>query len=146
MTNGNRRHLPWSFKRQAVERLATSGMPTFRVAAELGLHETARRRRIARRDPPDMGLARRPATPAQGPSPADPAAENARLKRELQRAQMECDMPQRKPRASSGYCPPRRRVDDRDQRRMGRRARLYGAGVTGPHHRSHQAMLPAVAS
>ena len=36
--------------------------------------------------------ARRPVTQAQGPSPADLAAENARLKRELQRTQMERDI------------------------------------------------------
>jgi hypothetical protein len=36
------------------------------------------------------------------PSPADLAAENARLKRELQRAQMERDMPRKKPQSSSG--------------------------------------------
>ena len=38
------------------------------------------------------GSARRPATQAQGPSPVDLAAENARLKRELQRAQTERDV------------------------------------------------------
>ena len=34
----------------------------------------------------------RPTTQAQGPSPADLAAENARLKRELQKAQTERDI------------------------------------------------------
>ena len=33
-----------------------------------------------------------PVTQAQGPSPADLAAKNARLKRELQRAQIERDI------------------------------------------------------
>ena len=38
------------------------------------------------------GPARRPNTQAQGPSPVDLAAENARLKRELQKAQTERDI------------------------------------------------------
>lgn len=116
MASRKRRHFPESFKRQAVERVRTSGLPICRVAEELGVHETVLRRWMARfaggedqasvrwTDGPRHGTgpARRTVTQAQGPSPADLAAENARLKRELTRAQMERDMPRKKPRSSSG--------------------------------------------
>ncbi len=39
-----RRVFPEAFKREAVERVATSGLSAGRVAAELGLHETVLRR------------------------------------------------------------------------------------------------------
>lgn len=35
-----RRLFPESFKRQAADRVANSGLPIVRVAEELGLHET----------------------------------------------------------------------------------------------------------
>jgi transposase len=92
MASKKRRHFRESFKRQAVERVRTSGLPVCRVAEELGVHETVLRRWMARFAEPGTGPARRPVTQAQGPSPADLAAENARLKRELQRAQMERDI------------------------------------------------------
>ena len=100
MASGKRRHFPESFKRQAVERVRTSGLPICRVADELGVHETVLRRWMARFAEPGTGPARRSVTQAQGPSPADLAAENARLKHELQRAQMERDI-LKKPRSSS---------------------------------------------
>lgn len=92
MATTKRRHFPESFKRQAVERVRTSGLPVCRVAEELGVHETVLRRWMTRLAEPGTGPARRPVTQAQGPSPADLAAENARLKRELTRAQMERDI------------------------------------------------------
>ena len=92
MASKQRRHFPESFKRQAVERVSTSGLPICRVAEELGVHETVLRRWMARFAEPGTGPARRFVTQAQGLSPADLAAENARLKRELQRAQMERDI------------------------------------------------------
>ena len=92
MASRKRRHFPESFKRQAVERVRTSGLPVCRVAEELGVHETVLRRWMARFAEPGTGPARRPITQAQGPSPADLAAENARLKRELQKAQTERDI------------------------------------------------------
>ena len=65
-----------------------------RMEGKLGAtaHETVLRRGIRRFDPPVTGPARRPSPQAQGPSPADPAAENARLKRERQKAEMERDI------------------------------------------------------
>ena len=92
MASKQRRCFPASFKRQAVERVSTSGLPICRVAEELGVHETVLRRWMGRFSEPGTGPVRRPVTQAQGPSPADLAAENDRLKRELQGAQMERDI------------------------------------------------------
>ena len=39
-----RRVFPETFKREAVDRVASSGLPVGRVAAELGLNETVLRR------------------------------------------------------------------------------------------------------
>ena len=88
MASNKRRHFPDAFKREAVDRTRTSGLTIVQVAEELGLHETVLRRWIRRFDPSETGAARRP-IPQQGPSPADLAAENARLKRDLQKAQTE---------------------------------------------------------
>jgi len=63
------------------------------VAAELGVHETQLHRWIRQLGKSGTGPVRRPNTQAQGPSPADLAAENARLKRELQKTQTERDIP-----------------------------------------------------
>ena len=41
-----RREFPEAFKREAVERVRTSGMTIIAVAEELGLHETVLRRWI----------------------------------------------------------------------------------------------------
>ncbi|SFQ21637.1 Transposase and inactivated derivatives [Tranquillimonas alkanivorans] len=93
MESKKRRYFPDAFKREAVERARTSGLTIIQVAEELGLHETVLRRWMRRFEPPETGPARRrPVTQAQGPSPADLAAENARLKRELQKAEMERDI------------------------------------------------------
>jgi transposase len=90
MLERKRRVFPDAFKREAVERVRTSGMTIIAVAEELGLHETVLRRWIARFG--GSAVARRP-TPAPGtPSPADLVAENARLKRELHRAETERDI------------------------------------------------------
>jgi transposase len=90
MLERKRRVFPDAFKREAVERVRTSGMTIIAVAEELGLHETVLRRWIARFG--GSAVARRP-TPGPGTSsPADLAAENARLKRELHRAETERDI------------------------------------------------------
>lgn len=92
MESKKRRHFPEAFKRQAVERLETSGLSVSQVAEELGLHETVLRRWVRQFGGAGMGPAQRPVTQATGPSPADLAAENAWLKRELQKAQTERDI------------------------------------------------------
>ena len=72
---------------------ATCAMTLVAVANELGLHETVLRRWIRKHGEPGMGLARRSSTAASsGPSPADLAAETARLKREDARPSMERDI------------------------------------------------------
>ncbi len=92
MERKKRRYFPDEFKRQAVERADTSGLSVMDVAAELGIHETQLRRWMRQFGRSGTGPAWRPITQAQGPSPADLAAENARLKRELQRAKTERDI------------------------------------------------------
>jgi transposase len=81
---------PETFKREAVDRVRTSGLPIVRVAEALGVHETVLLRWITRHAEPASPW--RAATQAATPSPADLAAENARLKRELHRAETERDI------------------------------------------------------
>ena len=92
MEKKKRRYFPHEFKRQATERAETSGMSIMDVAAELGVHETQLRRWIRQFGRSGAGSARRPITQAPSPALADLAAENARLKRELQKAQTERDI------------------------------------------------------
>ncbi len=88
-----RRVFPEAFKREVVERVRTSGVPIVRVAEELGLHETVLRRWISRfGGRTAAGSSRRSTSVPSTPSPADLAAENARLKREPHRAEMERDI------------------------------------------------------
>ena len=94
MGEGRRRRVfPEAFKREAVDRVRTSGMTIVAVAEELGLHETVLRRWLQRHEGTGA-TPRRPAAPTSplGPSPADLAAENARLKRDNARLQMERDI------------------------------------------------------
>ena len=83
---------PEAFKRQAVDRAVTSGLGMQAVADELGLHVTVLRRWVRKDRHAGTVLAQRPITQGPGPSPADLAAENARLKRDLQKAQTERDI------------------------------------------------------
>ena len=76
-----RRVFPESFKREAVDRVAASGLSAGTVARELGLHETVLR--------PWMTQFGAQAT---APSPSDLASENARLRRENERLRMERDI------------------------------------------------------
>lgn len=93
MERRHRRIFPESFKREAVDRVATSGLSAGRVAAELGLHETVLRRWMSQYAPAQAtGTPRRPNTQAAAPSPSDLAAENARLKRDNDRLRMERDI------------------------------------------------------
>lgn len=82
-----RRVFPDSFKREAVERAATSGLSTAMVAAELGIHETMLRRWMLQfplAGEVRAGQERQPAL-SQPVSSADLAAENARLRAEIER-------------------------------------------------------------
>lgn len=89
-----RREFPEAFKRQAVERVRTSGLSNIAVAKELDVHETVLRRWIQRYGETGATPAKRAGVTAAaaGPSPADLAAENARLKRENARLQTERDI------------------------------------------------------
>ena len=88
-TGRRRRTFPDAFKREAAERAKTSGMA---VADELGVHETLLRRWMKAYRQPGAVPVRRQTTQTPGPSPADLAAENARLRRELERARTERDI------------------------------------------------------
>ena len=76
-----RRNFPDSFKREAVDRVANSDLSVGSVARELGLHETVLRRWMTQ-----FGVQ------ASSPSPADLAAEVARLRRENGQLRMERDI------------------------------------------------------
>lgn len=81
-----RRTFTAEFKREAVTLLESSGRPLMQVAAELGIQPSMLRSR--------RGGAPRTAattTPPE-PSPAEQAAEIARLKRELDRTRQERDV------------------------------------------------------
>jgi len=92
MSERRRRVFPETFGREAVERAATSGLPIARVARELGLNETGPWRWIARFGAEGTAPQRRPERQAAAPSRAGLAAAKARLKRALQRAEMERDI------------------------------------------------------
>ena len=92
MEHRQRRVFPESFKREAVDRVASSGLSAGKVAAELGLHETVLRRWKVQFGLQATGPARRPNTQAPAPSPSDLASENARLRRENDRLRTERDI------------------------------------------------------
>ena len=90
MAERKRRVFSDAFKREAVERVQASGMTIIiiAVAEELGLHETVLRRWISRfGGSAAVATWRQPTPMSVTPSPADLAAQNARLKRELHRAE-----------------------------------------------------------
>ena len=87
-----RRVVPETFKREAVGRVATSGLSAGAVARELGLHETVLRRWMMQFGAQATGAAWRPNTQAPAPSPSDLVADNARLRRENERLRMERDI------------------------------------------------------
>jgi transposase len=96
-----RRFFPEAFKLEAVAAVR-GGRPVTQVAAELGLPDRlvrswlrwAEGRKAAESGGPAPMPAREQAAPARrvGPSPADQAAEIARLRRENERLRMERDI------------------------------------------------------
>ena len=87
-----RRVFPETFKREAVDRVAGSGLSAGAVARELGLHETVLRRWMMQYGTQATGPARRPRTQAPAPLPSDLVADNARLRRENDHLRMERDI------------------------------------------------------
>jgi len=93
MSKGIRRSFPETFKREAVERVRTSGRSIRAVSVELGVHETVLRKWVrALSGVQATGAATRRITQAPPPSPSDLASENARLRRENERLRMERDI------------------------------------------------------
>jgi transposase len=68
---------PKSFKRDAVNRVVSSGLSAGTVAIELGLHETVLRRWVKETGVVTTGLSPRPVVHALPPMPSDLAAWNA---------------------------------------------------------------------
>ena len=98
MTKTRRDFTP-EFKQEAVALLQSSGRPLTRVAAELGIHLSMLRNwralqngGVPRSRATGAGSSLAAATSPSGPSPADQAAEVARLRRELERTRMERDI------------------------------------------------------
>ena len=100
MATKARRAFTPEFKQEAVALWETSGRPQVEIAAELGLQPSQLRRWQKQIHGPDArptvpvsaaGLASSSAS-ASAPLPADLAAENARLRRELERARAERDI------------------------------------------------------
>ena len=95
MSKGIRRSFPETFKREAVERVRTSGLSIKAVALELGVHETVLRKWVRAHSgalATGAGAVTRPITQTPPPSPSDLASENARLRRENERLRMERDI------------------------------------------------------
>lgn len=93
MSGAKRRVFPEAFKREAVERVRTSGLSVGAVAVELGLHDTVLRKWVRQLGATQAtGPVMRPITQAPAPSPSDLASENARLRRENDRLRMERDI------------------------------------------------------
>ena len=87
--NIKRRIFPDAFKREAVERATTSGLPIGKVADELGLVDSVLRRWMRELGAKASGQPTRLPASALAPLPADLASENARLRRENDRLRME---------------------------------------------------------
>jgi Transposase and inactivated derivatives len=62
--SSTRRVFPETFKREAVDRVVSSGLSVIAVARELGLHETVLRRWMMQFGAQATGAARRPTTQA----------------------------------------------------------------------------------
>ena len=93
MTKTRREFSP-EFKREAVALLESSGRPQMQIAAELGIQPSMLRSWRAAQNgaPSHAGAGQAATTGPAGPSPADLASENAKLRRELERTRMERDV------------------------------------------------------
>lgn len=94
MTTQKRVFAP-EFKRETVALLESSGRPLAHIAAEVGIMPSMLRawRRSIQAGALSEALASRAIAPL--PSPADQASQIAKLKRELDRARMERDVPKK---------------------------------------------------
>ena len=95
MMTKTRREFAPEFKREAVALLEGSGRPLIQVATELGIQPSmlrAWRATIRGSMTPRPKLRLETGMTPAGPSPADLASQNAKLKRELGRTRMERDV------------------------------------------------------
>ena len=91
MTKTRREFAP-EFKREAVALLESSGRPLMQVATEVGISPSMLRTWRAAINGGSALSRAATVSPSPMPSPADQAAEIARLKRELDRTRMERDV------------------------------------------------------
>ena len=95
MTKMRREFTP-EFKREAVALLASSGRPLMQIATELGISPSMLRtwRTVVHGGTPRSRAGSKGSATSSSPmaSPADQAAEIARLRRELDRTRMERDV------------------------------------------------------
>src|SRR5262249_25715588 len=84
----------WEYREEAVRMWLESGRDTGKIARQLGIKPSLLSKWQRKMEVGKTGPAQRVSTQAQGLSglPVDPAAENARLKRELARLKMEHDI------------------------------------------------------
>lgn len=91
-----RREFSADFKREAVALLEGSDRPLTQVAVELGIQPSMLRNWRAIQNGAEPASRARPGSPPLtrpiGPSAADLASENAKLRRELERTRMERDV------------------------------------------------------
>lgn len=110
--SGIRRVFPEAFRREAIDRVAGSGLSACAVARELGLPETVLRRWMVRLCfPQATATPRRPYMQAVAPSLSDLAAEIARLRHKNDRLRMERDILKKS--SSSSERPPDESRDGR---------------------------------
>ena len=103
MTKTRREFTP-EFKREAVALLESSGRPTMQIATELGISPSMLRNwRALAHGAASRSRAAPTPLPAGSASPADQAAEIARLRRELDRTRMERDV-LKKPSRTGSAC------------------------------------------
>jgi transposase len=87
-----KREFALEFKREAVALLESSGRPTSQIAAEIGIMPSMLRAWRRKVNGESTSSTIRSVSSSPLPSPADQAAQIAKLKRELGRAQMERDV------------------------------------------------------
>ena len=95
MMSKTRREFAREFKHEAVALLESSGRPLTQVAGELGIQPSMLRswRRVMRgAEARPQPRVRSEGVTTLGPSTADLASQNAKLKRELDRTRMERDV------------------------------------------------------
>ena len=126
----SRRLFPVTFKHKAVDRVVSSGLSPGKVALELGLHETVLRRWVKEAGVTATGSTSRPIMHALPSMPSDLAAENARVRREVERLRMEREI-LKKASPSSEWARSEVRVHPRQSKYLAHPRDVPGSGHVG---------------